>query len=124
MEKVETRAMELLAAAYREDGRHGMARSAIDGATHLQPAIRAISEVLSLSDRLCADKREMAAEAVRWAEEAGRLKAELANLQFEAKSQGYERMFIAACAALAEVSRELGCDPDQGGAEPIIEAIQ
>lgn len=36
----------------------------------------------------------------------------------------YERMFIAACAALAEVSRELGCDPDQGGSEPIIEAIR
>lgn len=36
----------------------------------------------------------------------------------------YERMFIAACAALAEVSRELGCAPDQGGAEPIMEAIR
>lgn len=36
----------------------------------------------------------------------------------------YESMFVAACAALAEVSRELGCEPDQGGAEPIIEAIR
>lgn len=35
----------------------------------------------------------------------------------------YERMFVDACAALAEVSRELGCDPEQGGAEPILSAI-
>ncbi|MBB5875846.1 hypothetical protein [Xanthomonas sp. 3498] len=35
----------------------------------------------------------------------------------------YERMFVDACSALAEVSRELGCDPDQGGAEPILAAI-
>ncbi|KUJ02405.1 hypothetical protein AR275_32285 [Stenotrophomonas maltophilia] len=32
-------------------------------------------------------------------------------------------MFVDACAALAEVSRELGCDPEQGGAEPILAAI-
>ncbi len=36
----------------------------------------------------------------------------------------YEHMFEAACIALAKVSRELGCDPNQGGAEPIIEAIR
>ncbi len=35
----------------------------------------------------------------------------------------YERMFVDACAALAEVSRELGCDPEQGGSEPILAAI-
>lgn len=35
----------------------------------------------------------------------------------------YERMFVDACVALAEVSRELGCDPEQGGAEPILAAI-
>ncbi len=35
----------------------------------------------------------------------------------------YERMFVDACAALAEVSRELGCDPEQGGTEPILAAI-
>ncbi|CAM0123208.1 conserved hypothetical protein [Stenotrophomonas maltophilia] len=35
----------------------------------------------------------------------------------------YERMFVDACAALAEVSRELGCDPEQAGAEPILAAI-
>ncbi|WP_414616122.1 hypothetical protein [Stenotrophomonas geniculata] len=35
----------------------------------------------------------------------------------------YERMFVDACATLAEVSRELGCDPEQGGAEPILAAI-
>ncbi|HDS1633520.1 TPA: hypothetical protein QEL43_003183 [Stenotrophomonas maltophilia] len=35
----------------------------------------------------------------------------------------YERMFVDACAELAEVSRELGCDPEQGGSEPILAAI-
>lgn len=35
----------------------------------------------------------------------------------------YKRMFIDACSALAEVSRELGVDPEQGGAEPILAAI-
>lgn len=35
----------------------------------------------------------------------------------------YKRMFIDACEALAEVSRELDCDPAEGGAEPILAAI-
>ncbi|KRG71788.1 hypothetical protein ABB27_02590 [Stenotrophomonas terrae] len=35
----------------------------------------------------------------------------------------YKRMFIDACEALAEVSSELDCDPEEGGAEPILAAI-
>lgn len=35
----------------------------------------------------------------------------------------YKRMFIDACEALADVSRELDCDPERGGAEPILAAI-
>jgi hypothetical protein len=32
-------------------------------------------------------------------------------------------MFEAACSALGEVSEALGCDPNEGGSEPLIEAI-
>lgn len=57
-----------------------------------------------------------------------RIEAEYPHLAAQPSpgSQGglnYERMFVDACAALAEVSRELGCDPEQGGAEPILAAI-
>ena len=34
------------------------------------------------------------------------------------------RMFQAACEALGEISEELGLDPEDGGGEPIIEAIR
>ncbi|WP_157979259.1 hypothetical protein [Rhodoferax ferrireducens] len=36
----------------------------------------------------------------------------------------FERMFMAACEALAAVSECLALDPDDGGAEPIIAAIE
>ena len=36
----------------------------------------------------------------------------------------YKRMFEAACVALGEVGAELGCDHDEGGAEPLIAAIK
>ena len=39
-------------------------------------------------------------------------------------SPNYERMFMAACGDLGLISEELGLDPDDGGADPIIEAIQ
>lgn len=35
----------------------------------------------------------------------------------------YRRMFHAACSALGEISDDLGVDPEDGGAEPILEAI-
>jgi hypothetical protein len=35
----------------------------------------------------------------------------------------YKRMFEAACSALGAVSDALGCDPEEGGAEPILAAI-
>ncbi|NUS38290.1 MAG: hypothetical protein HOQ02_04605 [Lysobacter sp.] len=35
----------------------------------------------------------------------------------------YKRMFLAACDALGRVSHDLGLDPDDGGAEPILAAI-
>lgn len=36
----------------------------------------------------------------------------------------YRRMFQAACSALGEISDALGVDPDEGGAEPILAAIE
>ena len=36
----------------------------------------------------------------------------------------YKRMFEAACSALGAVSDALGCDPDEGGAEPLLFAIE
>ncbi|CAH0175516.1 hypothetical protein [Stenotrophomonas lactitubi] len=65
-------------------------------------------------------------EGVTGAEEAGRAIEAALSAQPSPGGQGglnYERMFVDACAALAEVSRELGCDPEQGGAEPILAAI-
>lgn len=35
----------------------------------------------------------------------------------------YRRMFHAACSALGEISDDLGVEPEDGGAEPILEAI-
>lgn len=36
----------------------------------------------------------------------------------------YQRMFEAACVALGEVGDALGCDPNEGGSEPILDAIE
>jgi hypothetical protein len=44
---------------------------------------------------------------------------------FEMQEQThFERLFYLACAALGEVDEALGIDPDEGGAAPIIKAIQ
>lgn len=39
------------------------------------------------------------------------------------KAASMERMFMAACEALGLINEALGLDPDDGGAEPILEAI-
>ena len=36
----------------------------------------------------------------------------------------YKRMFEAACSALGAVNHALGCDPYEGGAEPLLAAIE
>ena len=36
----------------------------------------------------------------------------------------YRRMFVAACEALGAISDVLGCDPEDGGAEPILGAVE
>lgn len=41
----------------------------------------------------------------------------------DTESDRYKRMFEAACVDLGRINACLGLDPDDGGAEPIIEAI-
>ena len=41
----------------------------------------------------------------------------------QAAPEQYERMFLAACSALGAISKALGLDPNDGGAEPILSAI-
>jgi hypothetical protein len=41
-----------------------------------------------------------------------------------ARQPNYQRMFQAACVALGEIGDALGCDPNEGGAEPILDAIE
>jgi hypothetical protein len=36
----------------------------------------------------------------------------------------FERMFMAACSDLGAINEELGLDPNDGGAEPILDAIE
>jgi integrase len=42
----------------------------------------------------------------------------------DTESDRYKRMFEAACVDLGRINACLGLDPDDGGAEPIIEAIK
>lgn len=49
----------------------------------------------------------------------GKLKVTLQDTE----GDRYRRMFEAACVALGQISEELGLDPEDGGADPIISAI-
>ena len=40
-----------------------------------------------------------------------------------AERERYKRMFEAACVALGEIGDALGCDPNEGGSEPILDAV-
>jgi hypothetical protein len=53
----------------------------------------------------------------------GKLNVTLQDTPTEIELARYKRMFEAACSALGEVSEALGCDPNEGGSEPLIEAI-
>lgn len=52
-----------------------------------------------------------------------KLQVTLQDHPADAELARYKRMFEAACVALGEVSDALGIDPNEGGAEPILEAI-
>lgn len=43
--------------------------------------------------------------------------------ELEAQRDSFERMLLAACTALGRINEHLGLDPNDGGANPIIEAI-
>jgi hypothetical protein len=53
-----------------------------------------------------------------------KLRVTLQDSPIEIELAQYKRMFEAACSALGEVSAALGCDPNEGGSEPLIEAIE
>lgn len=53
----------------------------------------------------------------------GKLKVTLEDRPIDIELAQYKRMFEAACSALGEVSDALGCDPEEGGAEPLLAAI-
>jgi hypothetical protein len=57
-------------------------------------------------------------------EPVGKLKVTLEDRPIDIELAQYKRMFEAACSALGEVSEALGCDPNDGGSEPLIEAIE
>lgn len=57
-------------------------------------------------------------------EPVGKLKVTLEDRPIDIELAQYKRMFEAACSALGEVSEALGCDPNEGGSEPLIAAIE
>lgn len=50
--------------------------------------------------------------------------AEPATSALKRERDRFERMFVAACEALGAINEALGLDPDDGGAEPILAAIE
>jgi len=56
-------------------------------------------------------------------EPVAKLQVTLQDRPIDIELAQYKRMFEAACSALGEVSEALGCDPNEGGSEPLIEAI-
>ena len=52
-----------------------------------------------------------------------KLKVTLEDRPIDIELAQYKRMFEAACSALGQIGDALGCDPEEGGAEPILAAI-
>ena len=112
-----------------------LAQECADYATSLRSAIN----VVKLEGRTAPISFLRAAELFeRAAARIAELEAQLAALASQAQPVGaapvtpdddpttkaqYRRMFQAACEALGAISEELGLDPDEGGADPILEAI-
>jgi hypothetical protein len=68
-------------------------------------------------------------QAIEQAEQAqpvasGKLKVTLQDTPTEIELEQYKRMFEAACSALGAIGEALGVDEDEGGAEPILAAIE
>ncbi|WP_310614061.1 hypothetical protein [Limnohabitans sp.] len=82
-----------------------------------------------LKDKMYAHAEMCLAEAIAEAEKQepvtdGKLSATLKDTQIEIELAQYKRMFGAACDALGAINEALGLDPDDGGAEPILSAIE
>jgi len=57
-------------------------------------------------------------------EPVAKLQVTLEDRPIDIELAQYKRMFEAACSALGEVGEALGCDPNEGGSEPLIAAIE
>ncbi|WP_039725819.1 hypothetical protein [Xanthomonas sp. SHU 199] len=108
MDEIEKKARELLAAEYETAGMDETAALIRKGAMNKYRrgiddyVLRGIMVALKEAEVLRADKKEFAAEAVRWAEEAGRLKADLRDAR---KQQEEMLVELAADVAVINVLR-------------------
>ena len=74
-------------------------------------------------------KQKQVYEAIKAALEAKdepmkKLQVTLEDRPVDIELAQYKRMFEDACSTLGAVSHALGCDPDEGGAEPLLAAIE
>ena len=79
-------------------------------------------DAIDLRAKAISSLRQAIAEAEK--KNNGKLKVTLQDTPTEIELAQYKRMFEAACSALGAVGDALGVDPEEGGAEPIIAAIQ
>jgi hypothetical protein len=56
-------------------------------------------------------------------EPVAKLQVTLQDRPIDIELAKYKRMFESACCALGAIGDALGCDPEEGGAEPILDAI-
>jgi hypothetical protein len=56
-------------------------------------------------------------------EPVAKLQVTLEDRPIDIELAQYKQMFRAACSALGEVGEALGCDPNEGGSEPLLAAI-
>ncbi|XQA74623.1 hypothetical protein ACM9XA_03540 [Xanthomonas sacchari] len=79
--------------AMMENGDPGFASAVIKGGYDNGTSVKAVCKALAALDQLRTEKKEFAQEAVRWAEEAGRLKALLHDAQRDAERYRWLRSF-------------------------------
>jgi hypothetical protein len=73
-------------------------------------------------DRAIID-RALQALAAPVQEPVAKLQVTLQDRPIDIELAQYKRMFESACSALGAIGDALGCDPEEGGAEPILDAI-
>ena len=94
----------------------------------LEIALVELQECKSVDDNnrgrhqaITAIKQALAAPTVQ--EPVAKLQVTLQDRPIDIELAQYKRMFESACSALGAIGDALGCDPEEGGAEPILDAI-